>query len=477
MPAAFLHGVETFNMLAGPRAIAQPRSAVIGIVGTAPIHHVDGGSPALPSIPTLVASDTDRAKLGPELAGYTIPQALRAISDKGAGIVIVINLFDPTNVAHQTSVASATRTITPSKTVVLPHGDLISVTVTTSADAPCASPADYTVNRQTGVITITPGGLLSAAVDCKVAYVRANPAAVVAADIVGSTTVGGVRLGSQAFKNCRNLFGFAPKILISPGFITAKTVETALTTLAQSLELRAHVLVDVPVGTSVSNMISGRGPSGSIDLRSSDERVHYCGPHLKREGVLEPFSQHLAGVIAATDAERGYWHSPSNKPIAGIDGTELPIGWALNDPNCEANLLNAAGIITAVAGFGTGIRTWGNRSAAFPARQDILTFMATRRTVDMVDDAIEAYTLNHVDGPIGQVLIDAVLEDVGAFLRTMVSRKALFPGAKVEALPEKNPPVQLSAGQIVFTRTICPPPPAERITHETVVDTSLLKIG
>lgn len=39
----------------------------------------------------------------------------------------------------------------------------------------------------------------------------------------------------------------------------------------------------------------------------------------------------------------------------------------INDPNSEANLLNEAGIITVFNSYGTGIRLWGNRSAAFPS--------------------------------------------------------------------------------------------------------------
>ncbi len=35
MPANFLHGVETIELLAGPRPVRQVKTAVIGLVGTA----------------------------------------------------------------------------------------------------------------------------------------------------------------------------------------------------------------------------------------------------------------------------------------------------------------------------------------------------------------------------------------------------------------------------------------------------------
>ena len=39
--------------------------------------------------------------------------------------------------------------------------------------------------------------------------------------------------------------------------------------------------------------------------------------------VLEPYSQRLAGVMAAKDVDKGYHWSPSNTEIKGIIGVEL----------------------------------------------------------------------------------------------------------------------------------------------------------
>ena len=50
------------------------------------------------------------------------------------------------------------------------------------------------------------------------------------------------------------------------------------------------------------------------------------------------------------------------------------------------------------------------------------------------------------------------------------------PGSRVEFFPEKNPPAQLALGQVVFTKTYCPPGVAERITYESVIDVTLLAL-
>lgn len=84
----FLHGVETFEITTGPRSVQGVRTAVIGLVGTAPIHLVEEGKV---NDSFLVLNDRDAGRTcGPAVPGFTIPQALRAIFDQGRGTVIVM---------------------------------------------------------------------------------------------------------------------------------------------------------------------------------------------------------------------------------------------------------------------------------------------------------------------------------------------------------------------------------------------------
>src|SRR5690554_2724495 len=95
MAASFLHGVETVEQEVGGRVIRALKTAVIGLVGTAPVHLVDEADRKVNKL-TLIANDKDAAKyFGPETEGYSIPSALRAIFDKGSGLVFVVNVFDP----------------------------------------------------------------------------------------------------------------------------------------------------------------------------------------------------------------------------------------------------------------------------------------------------------------------------------------------------------------------------------------------
>ena len=95
MPASYLHGVETIEIEKGARTIRTVKTAVVGLVGTAPIQNVDDEYKTI-NEPVLISSDVDAVKyFGNATDGFTIPQALDAIFDQGAGVVLVVNVFDP----------------------------------------------------------------------------------------------------------------------------------------------------------------------------------------------------------------------------------------------------------------------------------------------------------------------------------------------------------------------------------------------
>jgi len=83
MPASFLHGIEVLEVDNGPVPVTVVKSAVIGLVGTAPSWAVQtpATAPAV-NTPALVSSARDAANFGPLVRGYTIPYALAAIQNQ-----------------------------------------------------------------------------------------------------------------------------------------------------------------------------------------------------------------------------------------------------------------------------------------------------------------------------------------------------------------------------------------------------------
>ena len=470
MAANFLHGVETIEIVKGPRPVRQVKSAVIGLIGTAPMGAVN--------TPTLVLSDRQGAQFGGlQVPGFSIAQALDAIFDQGAGTVIVINVLDPA--VHKTAV--------PSETVVL-DGDtgktdqpawIGAATVKNQAgDVTHVLGTDYTADPLTGKITRLVGGTIASGASLTVDYTHADPTKVTPADVIGAIDAAGRRTGMQALLDTYNLMGFFAKILIAPGYCTLNAIAVEMIALAH--KLRAVSLIDAPVGTTFAQALAGRGPGGAINFATSSDRAGLCYPHLQVYDVatganrLEPMSPRLAGVIAAKDNERGYWWSPSNTEIKGVVGVETPLTAMINDPQSEVNLLNEAGIVTVFSSYGTGLRTWGNRSAAWPTVTHPSNFINVRRTADVLHESLEYTMLQFIDMPINNALIDAIKESVNAFIRTLIGRGALVDG-KCLYDPTKNPATEVALGHLTFDIEFMPPTPAERITFESFINIELLK--
>lgn len=298
-----------------------------------------------------------------------------------------------------------------------------------------------------------------------------DASSVTASEVIGEVS-GGDRTGLELFDLAYNTFGFTPKLFIAPEFSQLTAVQSAM--LVKAAKFRAKAFIDGQEGWTPAQAIADRGPAGGVFNTSSPNAV-LCYPKVKRYDAytdndeLFPSSVYWAGVTAATDIQLGYWNSPSNKNIKGITGVERLVTFAVNDATSEANQLNEVGICTIVNAFGTGFRTWGNRTADYPASTGITTFIAVDRTANIIDESLELATLQFIDRPLNQPTIDSIRDTGNAFIRTLVSRGALIDGL-VTYDPAKNPSVQLAAGQILFDVTYLPPGVTERITYERFID-------
>lgn len=467
--ASYLHGVETIVLKKGPVPVQVVKSAVIGLVGIAPQGPLNE--------PTLVQSDTDALQFGSPLPGFSIPQALKQIFAQGAGTVVVVNVFDAAN--HTTQVTDESKTIANGK-LKLGAAPIGAVTVNDNTGNPSSlvEGTDYSIDEY-GNFTALSSSAANGTV-LKFTYKKLNAAAITASVINGTYTANtGARTGLQCLDVVKNTFGFNPKILITPNYSSLNTVAAEL--LVKASAYRATALLDAPYGTSVSNAIAGRGLASTINFKTSDKRAYLLYPYLKAYDVATdsnqdfPYSAFMAGVIAATDLQDGYWYSPSNREIKGIVGAERNISAGNNDANSDANLLNAAGITTIFNTFGSGLRTWGNRNASYPTNTAPDNFINVQRTADVVHESMENAVFQYTDQPITSALIDAIRETGNAFIRTLIQRGALTVGSRVEFPKNLNTPTELAAGQLTYDLIFMPPPPAERITLRSFIDLSLLK--
>ncbi|MDD3466024.1 MAG: phage tail sheath subtilisin-like domain-containing protein [Campylobacterales bacterium] len=474
MAANYLHGAETVEVQKGARQIRTIKSAVIGLVGTAPIHLLKEENRFV-NKNVLLLSDKDAGLYGGvKTTGFTIPAALDAIYDHGAGTVVMVNVFDPS--VHFTSVTDEAKTFAGG-IIALANEGILSLTLKSSDGATTyVKGTDYTYDIATGVVTRISTGSIGVAAAVKATYTYADPTKVTAADLIGEIDAGGNRTGMQAWKNSFSEFGFDPKILIAPVYSTQNSIASELSVLADAL--RAFAYIDAPIGTTFQQAITGRGAGGSINFNTSSKRVRLCYPHLKvydsasDSEVLEPMSQRLAGLRASIDLEFGYHYSSSNHLFKGVTGVETTLTARINDPACEVNMLNEVGITTYFNSFGTGILSWGNDSAASPTYTAIDKFECVRRTADIIEESIEYFTLQFMDRPIDAALLDSIVESVNSFLRTLKGRGVIIDG-KCYYDPSRNPATELAAGHVTFSYEFLPPAPFERATFESFINIDL----
>jgi len=467
MATDFLHGVETIEVNQGGRTVRVVKSSVIALMGIAPL--------GAANTPILCLSPNDDAQFGQELPGFTIPQSLAAIRKQGPATVVVINTFNSTTNTLQVTAESKTITNGKLKLDAAPIG-AVSIFLT-NGTTPFTGVAgvDYNLDAFGNFTALS--AVASESLVLKFNYKKLDIGSVPSSQIIGANT-SGVRTGIKCLELVKNLFGFKAKILIAPFFVETKAVADELQVAAD--KYRAIYLPDAPAGTTIAQALASRGPASTISFKSASQRGYALFPALVAYDVATdsninvPYSAYMAGVISRVDNEEGFWVSPSNHEINGILGSSIPVIADYTDPNSEANLLNGAGITTIYSGYGTGVRTWGNRSLSYPANSDPKTFISIRRMADVVHESLEEAAFPYIDKPINQALADVIREEGNSFFNTLIGRGACTPGSRVEYVPEDNPASELALGHIQFNLVFMGPTPAERITFKSFLDINLL---
>jgi phage tail sheath protein FI len=269
--------------------------------------------------------------------------------------------------------------------------------------------------------------------------------------IIGGVLASGKRTGLQALLDGKSLFNAQPRLLIAPGHTATQAVATALDGLAQ--KLRAIGIIDGP-GTTDEAAMAYAENFGSRNLFMVDPGVQYWDTGLSQT-VDAPGSAWVAGLFAWTDAEYGYWASPSNKEFVGITGTTRAVEYLDGDETCRANLLNNANITTIIRD--DGYRLWGNRTLSSDPKW---AFVTRVRTLFILMDAVQAGHKWAVDRSITKTYVKDVTDGLQAFMSDERNRGALI---NFEVYPdtELNTASQIAQGKVYWRIRFTDVPPAE----------------
>jgi phage tail sheath protein FI len=495
MAEQFLHGVQVLDIDAGPRPIQTVASAIIGIVGTAPNSQ--------PNVQASLATGTVASNNA--VTFTAVPAGI-------AGNSISITLQDPkaNNAALAISVSNGkyitAKLATSAGGAITTTAAQLIAAITAHVDAKkLVSAANTGTSTGTGVVAAASFNYLSGGVDeafplntptliagsrieaARLGTTGTLPQALdsildqagavvilVRVDDAGTDTltmanvVGGVDAttgqykGMQAFLSAESKLGYAPRILIAPGFTHQRTSGTANTVVANMIgiaeRLRAVIIAD-GTNTNDADAIAYAGDFGSkrVFLHDPFDAVTDAAGNV----VYVPASPRIAGQIAKSDNERGFWWSPSNQEVNGIVGTARAIDFSLGDPTCRANLLNGRNVATTIRQ--NGFRLWGNRTLSADPKW---MFLSVVRTADIINDSLLRAHLWAVDRAITKTYVADVIEGVNAYLRHLQAIGAIL-GGRCWADPALNTPDQIAQGKIYFDFDFTPPYPAENITFRS----------
>lgn len=280
---------------------------------------------------------------------------------------------------------------------------------------------------------------------------KLEDAALQTSAIIGGVLASGKRTGLQALLDGKSLFNAQPRLLIAPGHTATQAVATALDGLAQ--KLRAIGIIDGP-GTTDEAAMAYAENFGSRNLFMVDPGVQYWDT-VTSKTVDAPGSAWAAGLFAWTDAEYGFWASPSNKEFAGITGTTRAVEYLDGDETCRANLLNNANITTIIRD--DGYRLWGNRTLSSDPKW---AFVTRVRTLFILMEAVQAGHKWAVDRSITKTYVSDVTNGLDAFMRDLKAQGAII---NFEVFPdaELNTASQIAEGKVYWRIRFTDVPPAE----------------
>jgi phage tail sheath protein FI len=263
----------------------------------------------------------------------------------------------------------------------------------------------------------------------------------------------------DVFLAAESVIHVKPQILIAPGFSSNAEVLTAMIPIAE--KLKAIIIAD-SLNTTDADAIAYAANFGST-------RVYIVDPWVKVGLETLPPSPFVAGLIAKSDNEKGFWHSPSNQEILGITGLSRPVDFSFGDPNCSANLLNEHNVATII--HQGCYKLWGNRSCSSDPKWQ---FLSVRRTADIINESILRAHLWAVDRNITRTYLEDVSESVNAYLATLKAQGAIL-GGICTAPRDVNTPANVQDGKVYFDIEFTPPYPAESITFRSYLTNDYIK--
>ncbi len=448
---SFHHGTRVFESQEVPILIRTAQSAVIALIGTAP----DADADAFPlNKPILIKGSTELSKTRLLGAAGTLLKAVDAVFDQIGTYCYIVRVAagETTNGTYSNLVGSSSELtgVHALKKCEGLYGRKLKPRLV------CVP--GFTSNR-------APDGIASISVNVAGSDYASAPAVMLSGGGGSGAKATAILTDGEitGFIITKPGFGYssAPTVTISGGGGSGASATAHVGTVTNPVvselvgvleSLRAVALVDGPDTTDAAAVLY-RESINSDRIYIIDPKVLVWDTDIDAY-VPQPASPRFAGVQAKVDRNSGFWWSLSNKPINGIGGTVRPISYG-----DHSNYLNESHVNTVINLNGEGFVTWGNRVAT---GIDLNKFLPVRRTMDFINEAIEAANLEFVDKPFSKANLKFLIESNNAFMRVLKAEGAIL-GGRVWLDPERNTDEEMAQGRVTFGVEFEPPAPMEDI--------------
>ena len=472
----------------GVRVQEQGTSIIAPITGTAGLQVVIGTAPVnlaaepykavnVPILASSFAEAVEQLGYSDDFANYTLCQSMDAsFRVFGVAPVIFINVLDPTK--HKKANEAKTVQVVSMQAVVDTKGILADTVEVKAGETALAKDTDYILTfDDVGnlVITLVTGGASASASSLTVTSTSIDPTAVTVNDIVGGYNAStGVESGLEVIRQIYPKFGMTPGLLLAPGWSQNPTVGIVLAAKCEEINgvFTCECVLDIDS--------SEEGATKYTDCKDWKDKNGYTNKHTalvwpqaKFGEKQYAFSAIFAALTQYTDANNDDVPnlSPSNKLI-GITGMVLADGTEVTLDQTQANVLNGAGIVTAINV--NGWRTWGNNTAAYPATTDPKDrWFCCRRFFSWWGNSFILTYFQKVDDPANFRLVESIVDSENIRGNSYASQGKCA-GARIEYREDENPITDILNGKVQFHQYLAPYTPAEDILNVLEFDPDML---
>ena len=471
---AFQHGV---------RVSEQPTSLIAPVLGTAGLQVVFGTAPVnlaedpynVTNTPVIAYSWSEAVKkLGysADYAKYTLCQSMYASFQLiGVAPVVFVNVLDPKK--HKKKIDPATVQVEDMEALV-PVTGLLLDTVKISVPAgdgggdptALANGADYLLSFDDDgqvLITLTTAGAGAAATTLTVEGTAIDPDAVDENDVIGVSATGGEK-GFEVLRQVYPKLGMTPGLILAPGWSHIPDVGIVMAAKTEEINgyFRCEGFIDID-STATGCTAYDKVKVAKEAAGCTNKHIMALWPCIAVGSSWFWYSAIMGAVTAYVDANNDDVPnlSPSNKLI-GITGTVLADGETeVVLDQLRANAVNSFGVTTAFND--AGWKTWGNRSACYPANTDPKDmWFCCRRFFSWWGNSFILTYKQKVDNPANVRLIENIVDTENIRGGAYVS-DGKCARAEIKYIPDENPVTNLINGKLQFHQYLTPYPPAEDI--------------